>query len=70
MVQDQARQVLGDLCLARGKQALSEGDVLDPEGRGVLRLFTASLDLQDEEADGFFEVGLALDRLQAVLVDQ
>jgi hypothetical protein len=29
-----------------------------------------SLELQDEEADGFFEVGLALDRLQAMLVDQ
>jgi hypothetical protein len=41
VVEDQARQVLGDLCLTRGEQALREGDVLDPEGGGVLRLFPA-----------------------------
>lgn len=36
----------------------------------LLRLFTASLDLQDEKADGFFEVGLALYRVVAMMIYQ
>jgi hypothetical protein len=70
VVQDQARQVLGDLRLTRGEQSLRERDVLDAEGGGMLRLFSATLDLQDEEADGLLEVRLALDRVVAVLVNQ